>query len=255
MSEPPGPLVAHTSGWWSRPSALSCPGGSQNTKGCGQTHWFLHQERRKLGYWPRGPCLHPTPRASPTTDPQPSSKPLLASASVSWIYCEFEKEKHVYSHLEQLPEAPLRLAQELLPRCLPSPAARHLFLEPCPDTLTTDHVSLQQASLRSISRPTRSRDGRSPGGQRGAPAVCKEGRPRGGCSPRPEPSVPGAGGLAPPRLLVTELPQTGENPGKAEQWLLLPPPLPAPRPRATPPPTPPWETGEDLGTLSTSHQV
>lgn len=83
--------------------------------------------------------------------------------------------------------------------------------------------------------------------------MCKEGWPRGGCSPRPEPSVPRAGGLAPPRLLVTELPRTGENPGKAEQRP-LPPPLPAPA-RATPPPTPPQETGEDLGTLSMSHQV
>lgn len=81
------------------------------------------------------------------------------------------------------------------------------------------------------------------------------GQPRAGCSPRPEPSVPRASGLAPPWLLVTELPRTEENPGKAEQRPPSPPPLPAPRPRATPPPTPAREIGEDLGTLSMSYQA
>lgn len=54
------------------------------------------------------------------------------------------------------------------------------------------------------------------------------GQPRAGCSPRPEPSVPRASGLAPPWLLVTELPRTEENPGKAEQRPATPAPARTP---------------------------
>lgn len=68
-----------------------------------------------------------------------------------------------------------------------------------------------------------------------------------------EPPDPHIAGLAPPWLLVTELPSTRETPRRAKQWLPLPHPCQHLVPGPPPPPAQSQKTGEDPGTLSTSH--
>lgn len=117
---------------------------------------------------------------------------------------------------------------------------------------TIDHMPLQYVSFRSIYRPVRRHEWGFPRRTWGAPKLCKEGWPRKEEAgrrrlPRPEPSVPRALGLVPPCLLVTELPPTRENPGKAEQGLPLPPPCQHSAPRPHPPPKQPRRQEKTVG--------
>lgn len=48
-------------------------------------------------------CVHSPPGPPPLQNPHPAPRPACP-CSLSWIYCEFEKERHVYSYLEQLPD-------------------------------------------------------------------------------------------------------------------------------------------------------
>lgn len=155
----------------------------------------------KKGSWgvSFGGHVHSPPGPPPLQNPHPVPRPACP-CNLSWIYCEFEKEKRVYSYLAQLPdtwvmgegtgvtlgpartggEAPSQPTQEPLSRSPPSAASTSVQAPRDSSPPTIDHMPLQYVSFRSIYRPVRRHEWGFPRRTWGAPRVCKEGWPRKG---------------------------------------------------------------------------